>query len=154
VAVTCTNVLSRAGVSEPKLISLRNAARITPSDGQGGNNLFGGVKCSRVINATWGMGGQHGLTRRDSMRCCDLSTCWCSRLHVLDGTFMWWTSGPRGTYGQTRDASRLATARSAAGRSGGRESKGLHFWKHWVMLKLSITSNDIACVGAASGAPV
>jgi hypothetical protein len=44
VAVTCTNVLSRAGVSEPKLISLRNAARITPSDGQGGNNLFGGVR--------------------------------------------------------------------------------------------------------------
>jgi hypothetical protein len=43
VAVTCTDVLSRAGVSEPKLISLRNAARITPSDGQGGNNLFGGV---------------------------------------------------------------------------------------------------------------
>jgi hypothetical protein len=45
VAVTCTHVLSRAGVSEPNLISLRNATRITPSDGQGGNNLFRGVKC-------------------------------------------------------------------------------------------------------------
>ena len=74
-AVTCTDVLSRAGVSEPILISSRNATRITPIDGQGGNNLFGGVKCSRVANATWGMGVQHGLTRRDSMRCCDLSTC-------------------------------------------------------------------------------
>ncbi len=127
VAVACTDVLSRAGVSEAILISLRNATRITPSDGRGGNNLFRGVKCSRVVNATWGMGVQHGLTGRDSMRCCDLSTCWCSRLHVPGGTLMWWTSGPRGTYGQSRYASRLATSRSAAGRSGGREPKGLHF---------------------------
>jgi hypothetical protein len=73
---------------------------------------------------------------------------------VPDGTLMWWTSGPRGTYGQTRYASRLATTRSAPGRSGGGEPKGLHFKEHWVMLKLSITSNHIACVGAASGAHV
>jgi hypothetical protein len=51
VPVTCTDVLSRAGVSKPILISLRNATRSTPSEGQGGNDLFGGVKCPRVVNA-------------------------------------------------------------------------------------------------------
>ena len=55
VAVTCTDVLSRAGVSEPVLISLRNATRITPIDGQGGNNLFGGVKYGGPIDWVWRM---------------------------------------------------------------------------------------------------
>jgi hypothetical protein len=62
VAVICTDVLSRAGVSEPVLISLRNATRITPSDGQGGNNLFGGVKCPRVVNAYRPLGSRLGLS--------------------------------------------------------------------------------------------
>jgi hypothetical protein len=61
------------------------------------------------------------------MMCCVLSTCWCGRLHVPDGTLMWWTSGPRGTDGQARYASRLAATRSAAGRSGGTEPKGTTF---------------------------
>jgi hypothetical protein len=88
------------------------------------------------------------------MMCCVLSTCWCGRLHVPDGTLMWWTSGPCGTDGQMRYASRLAATRSAAGRSGGTEPKGTHFWDLWGTVELAITLPHIACVGSASGAHV
>jgi hypothetical protein len=73
---------------------------------------------------------------------------------VPDGTLMWWTSGPRGTDGQKRYASRLATTRSAAGRSGGTWPKGIHFWDLWGTVELAITLPHIACVGLASGAHV
>jgi hypothetical protein len=56
-------------------------------------------------------------------------------------------SGPRGTYGQTRYAlSARNNPFSTWQISGG--DKGLHFYEHWVMLKLSITSNHIACIHA------
>jgi hypothetical protein len=73
---------------------------------------------------------------------------------VPDGTLMWWTSGPCGTDGQTRYASRLAATRSAAGRSGGTEPKGTHLWDLWGTVELAITLPHIACVGSASGAHV